>query len=319
MTAPPARLTGGNNANLTAPRRRPTMSGRERRHLIMGLLFTMPWIVGFLAFSVYPLLMSVYYSLTVYDGLRPPLFIGLGNYVEMAHDPVFINGLGNTIFYTVFAVPGGVVVGLGLALLLNQKLPLRSGLRTVFYLPSVVPQFVSAMVWLWIYNKQYGLFNSILYSMGMPGAPWLASPTWSKPSLIIMSLWASGTAMVIFLAALQDVPRELYEAARIDGATAVREFFNITIPMVTPAILFTLLIGLIGALQYFTPAWIMTRGGPVRSTEFYGLLLYQYAFVFFRMGYASAMAWLLFFVTVTVAVLVFRTSARWVYYPSERL
>ena len=295
------------------------MSGRERRHLIMGLLFTMPWIVGFLAFSVYPLLMSVYYSLTVYDGLRPPLFIGLGNYVEMAHDPVFINGLGNTIFYTVFAVPGGVVVGLGLALLLNQKLPLRSGLRTVFYLPSVVPQFVSAMVWLWIYNKQYGLFNSILYSMGMPGAPWLASPTWSKPSLIIMSLWASGTAMVIFLAALQDVPRELYEAARIDGATAVREFFNITIPMVTPAILSTLLIGLIGALQYFTPAWIMTRGGPVRSTEFYGLLLYQYAFVFFRMGYASAMAWLLFFVTVTVAVLVFRTSARWVYYPSERL
>jgi multiple sugar transport system permease protein len=195
---------------------------------------------------------------------------------------------------------------------------MRSALRTIFFIPSIVPQFVSAMVWLWIFNQQYGLINAVLYNVGMKGIPWLSSPDWSKPSLVLVTLWASGTTMVIFLAALQDVPRELYEAARLDGAAPRQELWHITIPMVTPAVLFNMLIGLIGAFQYFTFAWIMTRGGPVRSTEFFGLYLYKNAFEGFRMGYASAMAWILFILTVITALIIFRTSARWVYYGGEQ-
>jgi multiple sugar transport system permease protein len=295
------------------------MSAQERRDLFKGIFFVAPWILGFLAFQIYPLLSSFYYSLSSYDVLRPPVFIGLRNYVDLFNDRFFRISLSNTLYYVVFAVPGGVIVGFILASLLNLDLKLRSLLRTVFFLPSIVPQFVSAMVWLWIFNQQYGLINMFLFSLGAKGIPWLSSPAWSKPSLIIISLWGSGTTMVIFLAALQDVPRELYEAARLDGAGALQELLSITIPLVTPSVLFNLLMGMIGAFQYFTFAWIMTRGGPVRSTEFFGLYLYRNAFEHFRMGYASAMAWILFFITVTAALIIFRTSARWVYYGGERL
>jgi multiple sugar transport system permease protein len=300
-------------------RHRRWLSAQERGSLIKGILFIMPWVLGFLAFEIYPLFSSFYYSLSSYDVLRPPVFVGLRNYIDLFNDRFFRIALRNTLYYVAFAVPGGVLVGFVLAALLNLNLRLRSVLRTIFFLPSIVPSFVSAMVWLWIFNQQYGLFNMILFSLGMKGVPWLSSPAWSKPSLILISLWGSGTTMVIFLAALQDVPKELYEAARLDGAASFQEVWHITIPLVTPAVLFNLLMGLIGAFQYFTFAWIMTRGGPVRSTEFFGLYLYRNAFEYFRMGYASAMAWILFFITVTTAVIIFRTSARWVYYGGEQL
>jgi multiple sugar transport system permease protein len=294
------------------------LTAQERKDLVKGILFVTPWILGFLMFQVYPLFASFYYSLSLYDVLRPPLFVGFENYVKLFQDRYFLNALQNTLYYVVVAVPGGVLVGFVLAALLNLNLRFRSFLRTIFFLPSIVPSFVSAMVWLWIFNQQYGLLNMMLYSLGMKGIPWLSSPAWSKPSLILVSLWGSGTTMVIFLAALQDVSKELYEAARLDGAAPLQEVWHITIPLVTPSVLFNLLMGMIGAFQYFTFAWIMTRGGPVRSTEFFGLYLYRNAFVYFRMGYASAMAWILFFITVTASVIVFRTSARWVYYGGEK-
>jgi multiple sugar transport system permease protein len=303
------------SALVKRPRRR--VDSRKRKELVKGILFVTPWLLGFLIFQVYPLFASFYYSLSSYDVLRPPVFIGLRNYTDLFQDRFFQIAVRNTLYYVVFAVPGGILVGFSLAALLNLNLKLRSVLRTIFFLPSIVPSFVSAMVWLWIFNQQYGLINAALFSMGLKGIPWLSSPAWSKPSLILISLWGSGTTMVIFLAALQDVPKELYEAARLDGAAPRHELWHITIPLVTPSVLFNLLMGMIGAFQYFTFAWIMTRGGPVRSTEFFGLYLYRNAFEYFRMGYASAMAWILFFITVTAAVIVFRTSARWVYYGGE--
>ncbi len=302
---------------LVARRRR--LTRQERWELTKGLLFVAPWIIGFLAFQIIPLVSSLYYSTTYYDILRPAQFVGLRNYTDLFQDRFYTNALYNTLYYVLFAVPGGVIVSFGLAVLLNLRLPFRSVLRSIFFVPSIVPQFVAAMVWIWIYNQQFGLLNILLGSLGVKGIHWLSSPTWSKPSLIIMSLWASGTTMVVFLAALQDVPRELYEAARLDGAAAIQEIRHVTIPMVTPAVLFNLLIGMIGAFQYFTPAWIMTQGGPVRSTEFYGLYLYKNAFQFFKMGYASAMAWVLFAITVATAIVIFRSSAGWVYYGGERL
>lgn len=296
------------------------MDGQKRkknlRPLVTGLLFVSPWLIGFLIFNVYATLASLYYSFTYYDILRSPKFIGLENYIELFTDQNFYQTLGNTLYYVVFAVPGSLVVSFLLAYLLNQKLVIRPFWRTVFYLPSVVPQFAIAVVWRWIYHPQFGLINSYLAANGIKGIPWLSSPTLAKPSLILISLWMAGGGMLIFLASLQDVPRSLLDAAKIDGASSWQELIHITIPMVTPAVLFNLIMGMIGAFQYFTLPWIMTGGGPMRSTEFYGLYLYRTAFQNFRMGYASSMAWLLFIISVIGAILIFRSSARWVYYGS---
>lgn len=304
--------------SLGGVRRTGKLSKVERQELLKGILFISPWLIGFLVFHLYPLAASFYYSFTIFDILRPPLWVGFANYVELARDAFFHNSLYNTLFYAIFAVPGGVLVGFVLAALLNLNLRFRSGLRAIFFLPSIVPQFISAMVWLWIYNQQYGLLNLMIKEMGFGSIPWLSDPSLAKPALILISLWGCGTTMVIFLAALQDVPRELYEAAQLDGAAPQHELWHVTIPLVTPAVLFNLLMGFIGAFQYFTFAWIMTRGGPVRSTEFLGMYLYKNAFLAFRMGFASAMAWIMFLMTILVTIAIFRTSARWVYYGGER-
>ena len=216
-----------------------------------------------------------------------------------------------------FPSPLGVLTAFLIAFLLNQQLRLRVLLRMIFYIPIVVPISATAILWMWIFNSNWGLLNNLLALVGIQGPSWLGSPTWSKPSLVIMQLWLVGGSVLIFLAALQDVPRALYDAAKVDGANAWRRVWHVTIPMVTPAILFSLLTGLIAAFQTFANAWIMTGGGPVRSTEFYVLYLYENGFRFFRMGYASAMAWILFGVVVVVTVLLFRTSAGWVYYGGE--
>lgn len=292
------------------------MTPPAKRFLTL-LAFISPWILGFLGFFVYPLLLSLYYSFTEYNLLQPPKWVWLQNYSSLIEDTHYLNAVGNTIYFVVFSVPLGVLTAFLIAFLLNQQLRLRVLLRMIFYIPIVVPISATAILWMWIFNSNWGLLNNILALIGIQGPAWLGSPAWSKPSLIIMQLWLVGGSVLIFLAALQDVPRSLYDAAEVDGANALHRVWHVTIPMVTPAILFSLLTGLIAAFQTFANAWIMTDGGPVRSTEFYVLYLYDHGFRFFRMGYASAMAWILFGVVVVVTVLLFRTSARWVYYGGE--
>jgi len=287
-----------------------------KRFLTM-LAFISPWIIGFLAFFVYPLLLSLYYSFTEYNLLQPPKWVGLQNYSNLTEDTHYQNAVGNTVYFVAFSVPLGVLTAFIIAFLLNQQLRLRVLLRMIFYIPIVVPISATAILWMWIFNSNWGLLNNLLALIGIQGPSWLGSPSWSKPSLIIMQLWLVGGSVLIFLAALQDVPRALYDAAMVDGANALCRCGHVTILMVTPASLFSLLTGMIAAFQTFANAWIMTDGGPIRSTEFYVLYLYDNGFRFFRMGYASAMAWILFGVVVVVTVILFRTSARWVYYGGE--
>jgi multiple sugar transport system permease protein len=281
----------------------------------MGLLFISPWLIGFLGFTVYPLISSIYFSMTRYDFIRPPVFIGLGNYINLfTSDPHFYNVLYNTIYYVGFSVPLSLVFAFSVANLLNSKIVGRSFFRAIAYIPSIVPAVCSAMIWLFLMNIQYGAINGVLQALHMSTIPFLSSPTLSKPSIILIAAWASGGAVVIFLASLQDVPRHLYEAAMVDGANAWQRFLNVTIPMTTPVILFNLLMGFIGAFQEFTLPWLLTQGGPMNSTEFYAVNLYRVAFMQLGMGKASAMAWILFIVIIVFTVLLFKTSARWVYY-----
>lgn len=297
------------------------MTTSERRHLRNGLLFALPYLIGVAAFVVYPLVMSVYYSFCRYNIISSPVWIGLDNYRELfLNDPVFLKAVYNTLYYTAFAVPLGLAFSIGLAMLLNLRTPGVAVFRTVFFLPSIVPMVASAMLWLWVLNPESGLVNGLLRQVaGIDGPGWLADEHWSKPSLVLMSLWGLGTAMVIFLAGLSDVPQALYEVARIDGAGPWRTFRHVTLPMLTPTILFNLVMGLIGAFQYFTQVYVMTggRGGPVDSTMFYALYLYRNSFYYLRMGYACAMAWMLFVLIFVCTIAVFASSRRWVYYHGE--
>lgn len=288
---------------------------RRLKQLMKGLLFISPWIVGFLAFSLYPIAASFYYSLTAYSVLKEPKFIGLGNYSTMFFDDnLFWVSLYNTVYYTVGAVGLGTIAAIGMAMLLNMKVRGQAFYRTIFYLPSITPVVAASIVWLWIFNSQYGMANSVLRFFGIEPIGWLSSPTWSKPSLILMALWGLGGAIVIYLAGLQDVPAELYEAAQIDGANGWQQIRNVTIPLLTPVILFNVVTGLIGAFQYFTQAYIMTNGGPGDTTLMYSLYLYRSAFEFFKMGYGSALAWFLLLVIMACTYVILRTSGEWVYY-----
>lgn len=291
------------------------LSKGETRNLITGLLFVSPWLLGFLIWTLYPLVSSIFYSFTRYDLVRPAVWIGLDNFKEIfTDDPRFWTVVYNTLYYVGISVPLGVVVAFLMASLLNTKLVLRSTFRAIFYIPSIVPAVCSAMVWLFIFNNQYGVINNVLRAMEQPIIPFLSSVEWAKPSLIIISLWAQGTAVVIFLAALQDVPRSLYEAATVDGASAFHRFWHITIPMCSPIILYNLVMSFIGAFQTFLMPYLLTNGGPMASTEFYAMNLYRQAFEFFRMGKACALAWIMAIVVAILTAILFRTSGRWVFY-----
>ena len=293
-------------------------SRQERHNLRMGLLFAAPAILGLLIFVAYPIAASIYYSFTSYSVLQPPRWVGLENYRTLLFDdPVFYTTMWNTLYMAVFTIPLSVVVAMGLAMLLNLKVRGQAFYRTIFYLPTIVPFVASSVLWLWIYNPQYGIFNSLLWYVGISGPGWLGDPQWSKPALIIMNLWTVGSWMVIYLAGLQDVPQELYEAAEIDGARWWDKTRHLTIPFMSPYLLFSVILMLIGIFQYFTQVAVMTNGGPADSTRVYALYLYQNAFTYFRMGYASAMAWLLFIFIVILTVIIFRTSARRVYYGGQ--
>lgn len=293
----------------------PRHSDRLVKRRRLGLLFVSPWLIGFLAFTIYPFLASIYYSFTDYSVLTPPEFVGFSNYKTLfTDDPLFWKSLGNTFYFAVISIPLQFVVALGLAMLLNQKVKGLAIWRTIFYLPSIVPVVAASIVWLWLLNPQYGIINGLLYLIGIDGPGWITDPKWSKPSLIIMSLWGVGGSMIIYLAALQDVPAQLYEAAELDGAGSYHKFINITLPTISPVIFFQVIMGIIGALQYFTQAYVMTGGGPADSTLFYSLYLYNNAFKYFKMGYASAMAWILFIIILVLTLALFRSSREWVYY-----
>lgn len=294
------------------------LSRAQWRNQWVGLLFISPWLLGFLFLTLYPLISSFYYSLTRYDLLRPPQFLGIENYVNIfSTDPLFGTVTYNTFYYVALSAPLGVVSAFLLASLLNTEMRGRSFFRAIFFFPAIIPAFVTAMVWQFLVNIQYGAINGTLQAMGLPVIPFIANPDFAKPTLILIHIWAQGNAIVIFLATLQDVPRSLYEAATVDGANAWHKFRNVTIPMTTPVILFNLVIGLIYGFQNFTLPWLLTRGGPNNSTELYTIFLYRNAFEYLRMGKASALAWILFVVIVVFTILLFRSSNRWVYYGGE--
>jgi len=288
--------------------------GLRGSRIRVGLLFVLPWIIGFIAFFAYPFFMTLYYSFTKFSGVGSPTFVGLANYRAMLSDSIFRTSLFNTFYYTIIEVPLSTALAIGIALLLNMKVRGMAVYRTMFYLPSVVPLVASSMLWLWLCNPSAGVVNEILSGLHINGPGWLFSVTWSKPTFILMGLWGIGTPMVIYLAALQGVPRSMYEVASLEGAGPIQRAHYVTLPMISPAILFNVVLGLVAALQYFTQAFVMTQGGPDDSSMFYSLYLYYQAFRYLNLGYASAMAWLLFVFVVIITLLLFRSSKRWVYY-----
>lgn len=292
------------------------LTKKQRHRLLTGLLFIGPWIVGFTLFQVYPFFASLYFSFTFYPALEVPKFIGLGNFVKLAQDPRFLNALYNSFYYAIFAVPLATLAGIFLAMLLNMRVRGLSVFRTIYYLPSITPVVATSLVWLWMFNPRNGIINFLLELVGIRGPGWLGSPVWAKPALILMSLWGVGGAVVIYLAALQDVPRELVEAAQLDGANGLQQIRHVTLPMISPIILFNVITGLIGAFQFFTEVHVMTggSGSPADSTMMMSIYLWQTAFRFFNMGYASAQAWVLFIIVIIFTAVLFKVSGRLVYY-----
>ena len=295
------------------------MSKQERRNQVLGLLFISPWLIGFLCLALIPLFMSLYYSFTRYDLIGDPKFIGLGNYTRLfTDDPDFWIVIGNTFYYVLLGVPIGAAVAFLIANLLNADIKGRAGFRSAMYIPAIVPAVCTAMVLPFLLNTQYGAINGLLKALEWPTIPFLSSPGLAKPTLVMIYIWAQGAAIVTYMAALQDVPRSLYEAATVDGANAWHKFRNVTVPLCTPVILFTMIIGFIGAFQEFTLPWLLTRGGPMKSTELYVMNLYRNAFVQLSMGKASAMAWILLVIILVFTLILFSTPARWVYYGGEK-
>jgi multiple sugar transport system permease protein len=280
-----------------------------------GLLFISPWLVGFFVFTLGPFVSSVYFSFTNYDLVHAPRWVGTANYATLLHkDPVFWSSLWVTVRYAAMAVPLGIVVGVSLALLLNVEIKGQALFRTIFYLPSIVPAVANAVVFSWLMNPEIGLINGLLRRVGIEGPAWLSDPHWALGSLVLMSIWGVGGSMVIYLAGLQDIPIHLYEAATLDGASSFQRLRWITLPLLTPVIFFNLVMGIIASFQYFTEAFIMTKGGPEGSTTFYALYLFQRAWQYLDMGYACAMAWIVFVIVMVLTALVFRSQRRWVHF-----
>lgn len=290
------------------------MKKRINREAKYFYLFISPWLVGFLLFILYPVLSSLYYSFTDYDAITSPVWIGLDNYQELFEDELFWLSIEATVKYTLMSVPVHLLLSLGFALLLNQKVPFRNLFRTSMYFPSMISGVAISIMWLWVLNPQIGVLNYLLSLFGIKGPLWLLDENWALPALVIMSLWSVGGGMVIFLAALQGVPAILYEAATLDGASRFRKLWNITLPLISPVLLFQLIMNIIQSFQVFTQAYVMTKGGPAYSTMFYVYHLYKTAFYNFRMGYASAMAWILLIAILILTFIILKTSSRFVYY-----
>lgn len=291
----------------------------KMRETLAGYSFIMPVILGLVLFTALPMILSLYYSFTKYDILSPPKFIGVSNYTKLLTSPVFLNSLKVTAIYAVVSVPVGLALGLGIAVLLNQKVYGMRVFRTLIYLPAVIPAVAGAELWKEMYSpSSYGVINTILMKADILSKPFpfLTHPRTALISVIIISLWGAGGGMIIWLAGLQSVPAQLYEAAMIDGASPWRRFWRITMPMLTPTILFNLVLGIIGALQIFVTAFIIGgySGAPLGALDFVTVFIYRYGFQYFEMGYASAAAWVLFIIILLVVLALFRFSRNRVIY-----
>jgi multiple sugar transport system permease protein len=294
--------------------RRWWQSIRGRKDAAVGYLCILPWLLGFLGFTAYPLIASAYYSLTNYPILDGPTWVGLQNYSNLLHDDLFWKSLKVTAVFCVVAVPGSVIIGYIIALLLNQKIHWMPLWRTIYFLPTLVPAIAGAFLWSWIFNPQYGLINGLLSDVGISGPGWFASEGWVIPAFIIMTLWTAGGGMILYLAALQQVPTSLYEAAELDGAGSFSRLYHITLPMTSPVVLFNFVTGLIGSFQIFTAGYIVTSGGPNNASLFYVLYLYRTGWQDFQMGYASALAWVLVLIMLGLTFLTLWIGRRAVYY-----
>lgn len=302
------------------------MTKQEKKFFWLGMLFILPWIIGFLCFQVYPIISAGYYSLTDYNVFQEPNFIGFQNYIDLFQDQKFPLSLWNTAFMAIIGLPIGLFFALLIALLLNQSVKGMPFFRTLYYMPTVVPMVASAMLFIWVLNPESGLINSALKLFGISGPSWLRDPAYTKWALIIMDTWRCGQSAIIFLAALKAVPKPYYEAAQIDGAGAFRRFISITVPSIAPTIQFLVVMGLIQSFQYFTQGFIFTtitgtgqsaNGGPADSMLFYSLYLYQQGFSYLKMGYACAMAIVLFIIVLSITLFVFRILESNINYDQE--
>ncbi|REF35805.1 carbohydrate ABC transporter permease [Thermasporomyces composti] len=308
----------------TATARRGAAARRARRRTLLGLAFASPWIVGALVFTLGPIAASAYYSFTDFNIFQPPTWVGLENYTALFGDDRFRTALWNTAYLTVLGVPLGLLLGLLTAMALNFPVRGQPIYRAVLYLPAIVPVVTATYVWRWLLNAQYGMINRLLELLHLPQPDWIGDPAWTKPAVLLISFWGIGTTTIIYLAALKEVPAHLYEAAEVDGANAWQRFRHVTWPLITPVTLFQLIVGIINSLQVFTQPYLLAQqrlnqasGGPENSLLTYSLYLFQNAFVHLKMGYAAAMAWILFLITVVLTALVLATSKRWVHYGSR--
>ena len=290
---------------------------RERQNLARGLLFVSPWLVGFVVFLLYPILYTVRISFTRYSGFGQPEWIGLDNYRQIVADDLFWISVYNTLFYTGLAVPIGVVVAMVLALAMNQPLPETGLYRAIIYIPSVIPLFALTFIYQNLMHPTQGPFNRVMLALGLPSVNWFGDPAFAKLALVLLAQYGAGQVAIIFLAALRGIPRSYYEAAALDGASGWRQFWGITLPLMTPVILYDIILGLSLGLQIFTQVYIISGdppGGPANSTLMYVVYLYNNGFRYGAMGYAAALAWVLFLVTMLLSLLIFWTSTKWVTY-----
>ncbi|GMK43938.1 sugar ABC transporter permease [Paenibacillus glycanilyticus] len=304
--------TAGNNAASFTPRRKRRWGGAA------PYLFIFPWIFGFLVFTLGPLLFSLIISFFDWPIVGQVHFIGLGNYKSMfTDDSLFWKSLGVTLKFAALFVPFNIIVALGLAILLNQNTRGTAIFRTAFYLPSVISGVALAMIWSWVYSGDYGILNYFLSILGVQGPDWLNDTKWSMVAMVVASLWGQGSMMLVFLAGLKGIPKDLYESASLDGAGKIRQFFSVTVPMLSPTILFNLITSIIAAFQQLTLALLLTGGGPMKATYFYAMYMYENAFKYYKMGYSAANAWFMFLIVLTLTFLVFKSSEAWVFYEGE--
>lgn len=288
-------------------------------HPIYGWLFALPWLIGLTVFYIYPLCSSIVYSFTSFNGIVAGRFVGGRNYADLMADETFWIAVKNTFVFAAMAVPASLIFGILVAVLLNAKIRGRGVYRVIALIPTLVPVVAVSIIWQWLLNSQFGLVNYLLYRVGLPGPPWFGSELWAKPSILLIVIWTIGANILTYLAGLQDIPESYYEAAAIDGAGARHKFFRITLPLLSPIILYNTIMGIIGALQQFTLAFVITngQGTPANSMMFYAMYLYKNAFTYFKMGTANAMAWMMFVVVMALTVFVFTVSKKWVHYMGE--
>ncbi len=293
--------------------------GIEGKRAIYGYIFALPWIIGLLVFYAYPLLSSIFYSFTDFNGMRMNEFIGFKNYEMLFKDDVFWISIRNTLMFAAYSVPISLAFGVSVALLINIRSKAQGIYRVIAFIPTLVPMVCAAIIWQWLLNSQFGVVNYLLYNLGVANPPpWFGSPSWSKPAMVVIGQWTIGSTVLTYLAGLQDIPAQYYEAATIDGAGTFRRFWNVTLPLLTPVLLFNLIMSIIASFQQFVlPMMISPEGTPAGSMMFYAMFLYRNAFSYLKMGLANSMAWIMFIIIMSLTLAIYGSSGKWVHYMGE--